>query len=209
MIHTASHESEAGTSTTRFISRQSAAALPRYFRPRFSRRFRGRRRPQPPDTALYFQCGCGRAKVAPHASFPCGGRSRSPWSGASNAWRTSMGRGQCRGPTETQVAHTVASSRADQDRSALGRGIGPASSRLLEGIRPQPASSPRLTRNEPADRSSSDCSHHALSSSSSWGESMAYRSLRPLPCSTRISIRFESISLTRSITISPALRPAP
>src|SRR5215467_12543419 len=38
---------------------------------------------------------------------------------------------------------------------------------------------------------------------------MACRSLRPLPISTRISIRLESMSLTRSMTTSPPRRPAP
>src|SRR6516225_4534407 len=35
------------------------------------------------------------------------------------------------------------------------------------------------------------------------------RLLRPLPISTRISIRLESMSLTRSMTTSPPRRPAP
>src|SRR5580700_6678806 len=38
---------------------------------------------------------------------------------------------------------------------------------------------------------------------------MACRSLRPLPISTRISIRLESMSPTRSMTTSPPRRPAP
>jgi hypothetical protein len=51
------------------------------------------------------------------------------------------------------------------------------------------SSGSRLGNSQPFDR---HCSHYALSSSSSCGESMACRSLRPLPCSTPISMRLES-----------------
>ena len=51
--------------------------------------------------------------------------------------------------------------------------------------------------------------HHARSRSSSTGESMAQRSLRPLPCSTRSVMRSPSTSVTFSATTSLARSPAP
>ena len=51
--------------------------------------------------------------------------------------------------------------------------------------------------------------HHSRSSASSWGESMALRSLRPLPCSTRISMRVLSMSSTLRLATSETRRPAP
>jgi hypothetical protein len=51
--------------------------------------------------------------------------------------------------------------------------------------------------------------HQSRSSSNNRGDSMAWRSLRPLPCSTRIIMRFESTSQTFSATTSMARRPAP
>src|SRR6202022_3578229 len=51
--------------------------------------------------------------------------------------------------------------------------------------------------------------HQSRSSSSSCGDSMASRSLRPLPCSTRNSMRSESISPTLSATTSETRSPAP
>ena len=51
--------------------------------------------------------------------------------------------------------------------------------------------------------------HHARSSSSNCGDSIAWRSRRPLPISTRISMRLLSISPTRSMTTSPPRSPAP
>ena len=51
--------------------------------------------------------------------------------------------------------------------------------------------------------------YHSRKISSSMGESMAWRSLRPLPCSTRSSIRPLSISETFSDSTSEALSPAP
>jgi L-lactate dehydrogenase len=58
-------------------------------------------------------------------------------------------------------------------------------------------------RNDPSgrlrllDTNAAIYSHHALSSSSSCGESIACWSLPPLPSSTRISMRLESMSPTR------------
>ena len=51
--------------------------------------------------------------------------------------------------------------------------------------------------------------HHSRRISSSMGESMAWRSLRPLPCSTRSTMRALSMSDTFSDTTSEALSPAP
>src|SRR5215469_2432916 len=51
--------------------------------------------------------------------------------------------------------------------------------------------------------------HQARNSSSSCGDSMAWRSLRPLPCSTRSSMRSESTSPTLSATTSETRSPAP
>src|SRR3954471_16656296 len=51
--------------------------------------------------------------------------------------------------------------------------------------------------------------HQARSSSSSCGDSMAFRSLRPLPRSTRSSMRSESTSPTLSVTTSETRSPAP
>lgn len=51
--------------------------------------------------------------------------------------------------------------------------------------------------------------HHSRSSSRSWGESMALRSLRPLPSSMRISMRLLSISSALRCATSDTLRPAP
>src|SRR5271170_4296760 len=51
--------------------------------------------------------------------------------------------------------------------------------------------------------------HQARSSSSSCGDSMAWRSLRPLPRSTRSSMRSESTSPTLSATTSETRSPAP
>ena len=51
--------------------------------------------------------------------------------------------------------------------------------------------------------------HQARRSASSCGESMAWRSLRPLPCSTRSIIRVLSTSPTLSATTSETRRPAP
>ena len=51
--------------------------------------------------------------------------------------------------------------------------------------------------------------HHSRSSSSSCGDSIALRSLRPLPCSTRISMRVLSMSPTLSAATSDTRRPAP
>ena len=55
----------------------------------------------------------------------------------------------------------------------------------------------RPGNSQPLDR---HCSHHAPGNSRTWGDSMAYRSLRPLPTSTRISMRWEAMSPTRSMT---------
>src|SRR4051812_2889003 len=51
--------------------------------------------------------------------------------------------------------------------------------------------------------------HHCRSSARSWGDSMALRSLRPLPCSTRISMRVLSMSPTLRATTSDTRSPAP
>src|SRR6516164_231522 len=64
----------------------------------------------------------------------------------------------------------------------------------------------RPGNSQPLDR---HCNHQARSNERSCGDSMAYRSLPPLPISTRISIRLESMSPTRSMTTSPPRRPAP
>src|SRR5216683_3185534 len=72
------------------------------------------------------------------------------------------------------------------------------------GLRPE-NSQPRGS-NAPRRRPST---HQSRSSSSSCGDSMAWRSLRPLPCSTRSSIRSESMSPTLSATTSETRRPAP
>src|SRR5262252_5395145 len=58
-------------------------------------------------------------------------------------------------------------------------------------------------RKQPASR------HQTRSSSSSCGDSIAWRSLPPLPRSTRSSMRLESTSLTLSATTSEARSPAP
>ena len=49
--------------------------------------------------------------------------------------------------------------------------------------------------------------HHSRNISSRLGERMAYRSFLPLPCSTRMSIRSRSISVSLSDTTSEARRP--
>ena len=51
--------------------------------------------------------------------------------------------------------------------------------------------------------------HQSRRRSSTQGDSIAYRSLRPLPCSMRISMRSLSMSDTFSDTTSEARRPAP
>jgi hypothetical protein len=51
--------------------------------------------------------------------------------------------------------------------------------------------------------------HQARSSPSSCGDSMGWRSLRRLPCSTRRSMRSESTSLTLSAMTSETRSPAP
>ena len=56
------------------------------------------------------------------------------------------------------------------------------------------SSGSRLGNSQPCER---HCSHHARSSSSSCGESIACRSFLPLPCSTRISMRLVDIADTQ------------
>src|SRR6516225_10645989 len=51
--------------------------------------------------------------------------------------------------------------------------------------------------------------YQSRNSSSSTGESIAKRSLRPLPCSILSSMRFESMSETLSATTSEMRSPAP
>ncbi len=51
--------------------------------------------------------------------------------------------------------------------------------------------------------------HQSRSNSRSFGDSIAKRSLRPLPISTRNSMRWLSMSATLSATTSMALRPVP
>src|SRR5215467_64584 len=51
--------------------------------------------------------------------------------------------------------------------------------------------------------------HQSRNSSNSCGDSMAKRSLRPLPCSTRSIMRLESMSESYSATTSMARSPAP
>ena len=51
--------------------------------------------------------------------------------------------------------------------------------------------------------------YQSRNSSSSTGESIAWRSLRPLPCSTRSIMRSESMSDTFRDTTSDTRRPAP
>ncbi len=64
--------------------------------------------------------------------------------------------------------------------------FGEVTSRLLRPGKSQPWGS--ITPRRRPSR------HHCLSSSNSWGDSIAFRSLRPSPCSTRISMRVLSIS---------------
>ena len=66
----------------------------------------------------------------------------------------------------------------------------------------QPASRQQQPRRRPSR-------HQARSSSSSCGDSMAWRSFRPLPRSTRSSMRSESTSPTLSATTSETRSPAP
>ena len=59
------------------------------------------------------------------------------------------------------------------------------------------------------DAASLALGHHSRSSSNSCGDSMALRSLRPLPCSTWISMRVLSMSPTLRVATSDTRNPAP
>ena len=73
----------------------------------------------------------------------------------------------------------------------------------------QAASGPKYTAAFATAYGGRPSRHQARSSLSSCGDSMAWRSLRPLPCSTRSSMRSESTSPALSATTSETRSPAP
>jgi len=108
------------------------AALPRYYRPRAFLRSPKRRPPPRPGIAPCSHFFDARAKVGRHVV------SRAPIDerglGPAHRMRGVIQRVGTNVPDPLRlVAHTAASSKADQGRSALGRGIGTTSNRFLGG----------------------------------------------------------------------------
>jgi hypothetical protein len=103
---------------------------------------------------------CERVTAGPLASSPCAGRSGSPSSGASNAWRTSLGQDRRWQPNAPPGARTAASSETDLGRLGPETEPAPVRDRCCANTRRATAVSARSIRTAPADRSSSGARWH-------------------------------------------------